>query len=261
MAREKEALSSGPEGTGRLQDLRSTVSELTGQSEVLNPNSVEVRFGDPMKDAPRLLQLYTQPSTVEHLEGIVPMPYKEIVIETDSVTQEKREIETGKEIPATTVGDIRKMYENPRITLLMAETPKGLIVGSCAVEKLSPNVAEIGKLVVARNYRRKHIGNMLIGNSNAFIFREGSGGLDCRLSQIFVIIGIPSYHIAQDAFAKAGYLRQGERQESTRSWSNDLGRVVDRNSQPMTLQRESYKILFPGAHEIDFPKQRLPKAT
>ena len=66
--------------------------------EVLDPASVEVRFGDPMVAAPRLLQLFVQPSVVEHLEGIVPSSY----IETDPNTQQQ------KIIPATTVDDIRE---------------------------------------------------------------------------------------------------------------------------------------------------------
>ena len=39
---------------------------LSGQQhEILDPKSVEVRFGDPEKDAPRLLELFTQPTTIE----------------------------------------------------------------------------------------------------------------------------------------------------------------------------------------------------
>lgn len=40
--------------------------------EVFDPASVEVRFGNPEVDAPRLLELFTHPETIEHLQGIVP---------------------------------------------------------------------------------------------------------------------------------------------------------------------------------------------
>lgn len=220
----------------------------TSNPEVLDPNSVEVRFGDPMVDAPRLLELFTQPTTIEHLEGIVLSPYAYI----DPSTKEE------KVMPATTVDDIRRTYGEgqQRLTLLTAEAPSGLIVGTCTVGKLSPNVAEIMRVVVGENYRGNRIVDKLIRAANALAFREGSGGLDCRLAQAFVIVSVSGYHTAQNAFRRQGYLGKSEREESTRSWSNELKQLVDRNSQPMELQRKNYIRGFREDHIRYFPTPR-----
>lgn len=218
--------------------------------EALDSSSVEVRFGNPEVDAPRLLELYTDPTTMEHLENVTPYPADEEEIK-------RREDE------------IRQTYRGNRaFTLLTAEIPSGHIIGACTVEKKTPNVAEIGKLVVDKDYRNKGAANRLIRAANAYIFSEE--GLDCRFAEAFVIINVDSYHIAQDVFANVytdefvkgrGYLRGGERELTTRSWSNEEGRFVDRNSQPMGLTRRRYIDNFPGDRIKYFPTPRPPKAT
>lgn len=227
--------------------------------EPFDPASVEVRFGNPEVDASRLFELFTDPTTIEHLQGIVLSSYTYI----DPDTQGE------KVMPATTVDDIRKMYEEgqQRLTLLTAESPSGLIIGTCTVEKLSPNLAEIGRVVVDKNYRGKRIVDKLLIAANAFVFREGSGGLDCKFAQAFVIVSdsvgnhVPGYHIAVNAFRRQGYEGRSDRQGATYSWSNELGRLVDRTSQPMELPRRSYKQLFPEAHIDYFPKPRPPRSA
>jgi len=219
-------------------------SERSG--EIFDPTSLEIKFGEPLVDAPRLLELYTERTTAQHLEGIVLSPYAYI----DPSTREE------KVMPATTVDDIKEMYKNPGLTLLTAQAPSGLIVGTCTVQKLSPNVAEIMRVVVGEEYRGKRIGDKLIKTAIALGLREDSGGLDCRLAQAFVIVGVPGYHIAQNAFRRQGFLGKSEREQSTRSWSNELMRLVDRNSQPMELARRAYIQDFPGDNIKFFPKPR-----
>lgn len=153
-----------------------------GSREVLTPNTIEIRFGNPDVDAPDLLKLYTDPTTIEHLENVAPYP-------SDEEEIKRREDE------------IRDIYRrNPALTLLTAEDPlSGRIVGSCTVEKKSTNVAEIGKLVVDKGYRSKGTANKLIQAANAYIFSEK--GLDCRFAEAFVIINVDGYHTAQDVFS------------------------------------------------------------
>lgn len=223
--------------------------------EVIGPNSVEVRFGNPEVDAPRLIELFKDAKTIEHLQGIVPFSYIQEIIDSDTGEVIQREV------PATTEDDIRNMYRNPNITLLTAETPSGIIVGTCTVEKLSANLAEIGRVVVDPNYRGQRIVDRLLETANSLIFREGSGGLDCRFAQAFVIVGVPSYHIALNAFRRQGYEGKSDRIGATYSWSNELGRLVDRTSQPMELTRKGYIVDFPGDHIKYFPTLRPPKAV
>lgn len=220
MARERDILNLGQ-------------SELTGHSEVLDPASVEVRFGDPLTDAPRLRELFTQPTTIEHLAAITP---------------------------DTTEEEIRKLYENPSLVLLTAETRSGLIVGTYTVQRpgFGSRVGEGMRLVVDENYRNKKIARKLVQSGNALTFRDDeSGGFNCNISQVYVIIngeGIPLR-----VFGNEGYLRDAERRGGTFSWSNRLNRLVERNSQPMHLDRTWYIRNRRGHHITFFPQQRPPK--
>ena len=221
---------------------------LSGQQhEILDPKSVEVRFGDPEKDAPRLLELFTQPTTIEHLANIRPYP------------KNKEEIEQREE-------EMREWYKNPDFVLLTAELPSGIIVATSTVEKKSPNVAEVGKLATAIQYRNIGVANKMLRAVNALIFSGEPGGLDCRFAEAFVIIGspgesIPGYHTAINTFRRQGYeVGAAERVQTTRSWSNELGRLVDRNSIQMGLQRRKYIQDFKDAYITDFPKQRSLRA-
>ena len=105
--------------------------------ETLDSASLEVRFGDPMVAAPRLLELFTQPTTIEHLAAITP---------------------------STTEKEIRKLYEDQSLTLLTAETPSGLIVGTYTVQKpgFGSRVAEGMRLVVDERYRNLRIAEKLV---------------------------------------------------------------------------------------------------
>lgn len=234
--------------------------------EVLDPATVEIRFGNPETDASLLLEFYLEETTREHLQGIVPFSY----------TEETRDPRTGEitkreKILATTVDDIRNRYKNPNLTLLTAETPSGLIVGACNVEKKSPNVAEIGGLVVPEKHRGNRYIDRLIRTANAFIFREGSGGLDCSFAEAFVIIGtrddnrpgyyepLPAYHVALNGFRRQGFEGRSDRRGATRSWSNQLNRLVDRVSQPVELTKAAYKHDFPRDHIKYFPTLRPPR--
>lgn len=251
--RQEQFISQSPPPTEGLVSVGSLRELNPGplNPEALDPASVEVRFGDPEVAAPDLLKLYTDPTTIEHLENVAPYP-------SDEEEIKRREDE------------IRDIYRrNPALTLLTAEDPlSGRIIGSCTVEKKSTNVAEIGKLVVDKGYRSKGTANKLIQAANAYIFSEK--GLDCRFVEAFVIINVDGYHTAQDVFSNVytdeydrgrGYLRAAERELTTRSWSNREGRFVDRNSQPMGLTKGRYSINFPGDHIRYFPTPRSPNPT
>ena len=167
--------------------------------------------------------------------------------------------------PDITEDEIRKLYRGAkaqRPILLTAET-SGLIVGTYTLQRPDhgSRAGEGSRLAVDKDYRRKHIATLLMKAGNALMFSDAPDGFDCNLAQVFVIIHIPGAGRAQDAYAKEGYVRQTEREGATRSWSNERGILVDRSSQPMLLQRTSYKLKFPGDHEKYFPKQRLPKVV
>lgn len=209
-----------------------------GYPEVLSAASVEVRFGNPEKDAPRLLELFTHPKTIEHLAAITPY---------------------------TTEDEIRKLYKDPGLTLLTAETPSGLIIGTYSVQKpgFGSLVSEDMRLVVDEKYRNLKVAEKLVKAADALMFgdREDveSGEFGCNKSQVYVIIGIDGEWIPQKVFAREGYLRNPENIGCTYSWSNELNKLVVRNSQPMFL----YKSWYIDNRKEDlanyFPKPRPPK--
>lgn len=208
-------------------------------NEVIDPNTIEIRFGDPTVDAPRLLELFTQSSTIEHLANITPY---------------------------TRVDEIRRLYRGARAqrpVLLTAETPSGLIVGTYTAQPpgRGSRAAEGGLLAVDEQSRRKGISTKLIKTGNALMFREGDGGFDCNLADVYVIIGVNSYSNALDAFRKEGFEIKEQRVGGTNSWSNELKRLVDRTSLHMTLERKEYKQNFPEDHIKYFPTLRPPKVA
>lgn len=207
--------------------------------EVLDPNSVEVRFGDPMVDAARLLQLFTDPETIEHIAGITP---------------------------DTTEGEIRDLYRNSDLILLTAEIPSsGLIVGTITAQKPAFGATAAGVLRLAvdvryRGNRNLRVGNKLIKTVNALIFRDASDvehqGLNCSQARASVILGVEGELKAQNAFTREGYVRGAELVGTTLGWSNRLGRIVNRSSQPMTLTRSLYRQNRRGEHIRYFPTIR-----
>ncbi len=225
---------------------KETARELTGLSgdfvshEVLTPNTIEVRFGDPMTDVPRLLELFTQPKTIEHLAAITPN---------------------------TTVEQIRELYNDQSLTLLTAETPSGLIVGTYTVQKpgFGSRVSEGMRLVVDEKYRNLKIARKLLKAGNAVMFENrqegGFGEFGCNKSQVYVIIGIDGEEIPQRVYAREGYLRNPENVGCTFSWSNKLNKLVVRNSQPMSLYRSSYIQNHSGEHRRFFPEPRRSKVA
>lgn len=214
----------------------------TSDSEVLVPNSVEVTVGDPETDAPRLLELLKQPRTIEHVAGITP----------DTKEEEIRALYSG---------------QNPPV-LLTAESPSGLIVGTISIQKPGhgSRVGEGMRLVVDERYRNLKIARKLVKAANAVMFRQeeadGSGGLGCTKAQVYVIIGVDEDWIAQRVFAREGYIRGQQNVGTTYSWSNKLEKLVmNRSSQPMSLDLAWYKQNRRGEHERFFPAQRLPKVA
>ena len=203
--------------------------------EALDPRCVEVRFGDPMVDAPRLLQLFTHPETIEHIAGITPN---------------------------TTEKEIRDIYRSSDLVLLTAESPSGLIVGTITVQKpaFGARAGGVLRLAVDPEYRNKGIGKKLVKAANAFVFRdakdEANKGLNCSQARASVIVGVSRYEIPQNLFRGEGYLGQTELVGTTRGWNNRLKRLSNRNSQPMLLDRDRYKQSHRGEHVTHFPKQR-----
>lgn len=235
--------------------------ELNGDSldpEALDPASVEVRFGNPEVDAPRLLELFTQPTTIAHLADIVPYSYIDETKDPDTGAVIQR-----REIPATTVDYIRKIYEDPSLTLLTAETPSGIIIGTYTAERpgRGSRAGGGGLLAVHEDYRRQGVATRLIKAGNALMCREGDGGFDCNLVDVYVIMGVSSYSNALDAFGKEGFEIKEQRPGGTQSWSHELGKLVDRVSIHMTLERGQYIRDFPGDHIEYFPTPRPPRAA
>lgn len=274
MAKERPILDSGLEVNGQSQDPASLVMpELTDDKDLLGPNSVEVRFGDPEVVAPQLLELYTDPTIIEHLENTTPPPRRE-----DYRTN--REYERAYRLR---LEEIREWFRNPTVVLLTAETSSGLVIASSIVGKMSDDRAEISKVVVRPGYRgpkivdketgqKSWVVDEVIKAGNAFIFNKD--GLDCRFAEAFVIVGtrdedrpgffepMPFSQNALNAFRRQGYDAGPDRTGATRSWSNELGRIVaGRVSQSVTLTREKYRYVYPGDHEKYFPQQRLSKAA
>jgi ribosomal protein S18 acetylase RimI-like enzyme len=218
---------------------RNSGGELGVNREIIDPDSVEVRIGDPETDAPRLRELYTQPSTLEHLAGITPN---------------------------TTEEDIKELYKGDNIILLTAESPSGLIVGTTSIQKpgFGSRVGEIMRVVVDEEYRNLDIARKLLKSSHALMFRkggddgDGSIGLGCTKSQIFVIINVDNEQIPQRLFGSEGYVRGQENRNTTYSWSNRSRRIVNRSSQPMSLEREWYIRHRSGEHIRYLPESRTP---
>ena len=210
-----------------------------GNSEVFDPASLEVRFGDPEVDATRLRELFTQPTTIEHLAAITPY---------------------------TTEEQIKKLYEDQSLTLLTAETPSGLIVGTYTIQKpgFGSRVSEGMRLVVDEKYRNLRVAEKLVKAGNAVMFEnrreERFGEFGCSKSQVYVIIDIDGEWISQRVFAREGYKRGPENEQTTFSWNNKLNRLVVRSSQPMSLYRISYIQHRSGEHQKYLPKPHaLPR--
>lgn len=234
--KERSILHLGSETNGQPQGPTLPIrSELTSQGEVLDPASVEVRFGNPEIDAPRLLELFTHPETIEHIAGMTPY---------------------------TTEEDIKALYRSNDLVLLTAETPSGLIVGTITAQKpaFGATAAGVLRLAVDPKYREKRIGNRLVKAVNAFVFRdandEANKGLNCTQARASAILGVDGDSIAQKTFAREGYIRGAELVGTTLGWSNRSNRLVNRNSQPMILTRSWYRDRRRGEHITYFPNQR-----
>lgn len=207
--------------------------------EVLDPASVDVRIGNPEKDIPRLLELWQDPQTIEHIQGMTP---------------------------DTTEEEIKALYRSSDLVLLTAESPSGLIIGTITAQKpaFGGTAAGVLRLAVDPAYRNRpdlRIGRKLVKAVNALIFRdakdEESKGLDCSQARASVILSVDDYGLAQDLFWKEWYRRSGpELEGTTQGWSNKLNKIVKRNSQPMLLDRRSYREHHRGEHLTQFPKQR-----
>lgn len=208
--------------------------------EQLDSRSIEVRFGDPLRDAPRLLELFTQPSTIEHLAGISP---------------------------STTVEEIRDLFKGGDV-LLIAETPSGRIIGTVTVERppFGVNAVNVKRLAVDKEYRRLArkgsreigVGRRLVKAANAFIF-EGreKGGLGCVQARASVIIDVANDWIPQRLFGQEGYVRGAQTTEkTTKAWDVRRGKFVGRYAQQMTLDRRRYKHHYHGDHVRYFPQPR-----
>jgi ribosomal protein S18 acetylase RimI-like enzyme len=119
--------------------------------------------------------------------------------------------------------------------------------------------ANVLRLAVDRNYRRKGVGRKLAKALNALVFKEkedGKGGFGATQSRASVILNVHGYGDAQDLFWKEGYRRGAEIEGSTYSWSNKLERIVRRSSQPMFLGRNWYGRNRLREQERNFPKER-----
>lgn len=209
--------------------------------EQLNARSIEVRFGDPQRDAPRLLELFTQPSTIEHLAGISP---------------------------STTVDEICDLFKGGD-ALLIAVTPSGSIIGTVTVETRLPfgvNAVNVKRLAVDEEYRRLAkkgsreigVGRRLVKAANAFILQDREeGGLGCVQARASVIINVANDWIPQRLFGQEGYVRGSQTTEkTTNAWDMRLGKFVGRYAQQMTLDRRHYKRNYHGDHVRYFPQPR-----
>jgi len=215
-----------------LQPVRSHVDVTSQAREGIDSRRVEVRLGDPRTDAPRLLELFQQPSTIEHIAGIKP---------------------------DTSVKEILQLYRGSDV-LLTAETPEGKIIGTITVQRpgFGTNFGSLARIAVDENHRRQGVAKKLVKAANAVLFSsEELGGFDCKQGRAAVILGVAGYWKAQDLFESEGYIRGAEIEESTKGWDNRFKRMIDnRNVQPMFLKRRDYKKNRQGEHIKYFPKPR-----
>ncbi|HLC32187.1 MAG TPA: hypothetical protein VJK51_05965 [Candidatus Nanoarchaeia archaeon] len=199
--------------------------------EILDPNLVEVRFGDPIVDAPRLRELWTQKTAIEHMAAITPY-----------ITED----------------EIKELYKGDGAVLLTAETPSGLIIETYSIYRPGHGslVGEGGKLVVDEKYRGLRIVSKLIKAGNAVMFEEGYGEFGTNKSQVYVITGVKDDQIPQRAYEREGYLKDEPNIGCTYSWSNELNKLVLRNSQPMHLYKSAHLQNCSGEYEQFYPKPR-----
>lgn len=184
-----------------------------------------------MVDAPRLRELFTQPTTIEHLAAITPY---------------------------TTEDEVRRMYRDDNIVLLTAETPSGLTVGTYSVQRqgFGSLVSEGMRLVVDEKYRNLRIAEKLVKAGDAVMFEDKPNEFGCNKSQVYVIIGIENDLPPQRVYEREGYLKSEHNIGCTYSWSNEFNKLVVRTSQPMSLYKSAYLQNRSGEYEQYYPKPR-----
>lgn len=196
---------------------------------------IELRIGDPRLDAKELARLFTQPSSLPHLTGIVPHRLSE---------EERQEIDNrypGLPLLASTAGDVGKYYRmNKAQTLIVAKSQKieGKLSGAVTVQRGNPGVTvgNISRLIVDEDERGQGIGPELVRASNAFIFDY----LKQERATATVILNVPNDQIPQKIFKAEGFKSQTEISNGCVSWDTETGKLVIRNVLPFVLERDTY---------------------
>lgn len=245
MAREILGLKDQPEGSNG--------------HEILDRAGIELRLGDPKRDAEELARLLRQESTLPHLVGVVPK----------RLSEDKR-LEIEKQYPVfplitATEGDVRKYYQkNKDQMLIVAQKPgtEGKLSGSVAVQAGNPGVltGNISKLAVDENERGQGIGLELVRAANAFIF----GYLNFEQAIATVVLNVPNDDIPQKLFRLEGFTVQTQLKRKCVSWDIETGKLIVRDALPFLLEREAYFKRDNTRREIEkylSALDRLPKSA
>lgn len=211
-------------------------SAITREAEVDVNGEPKIRLGDVGNDSEELARLFTQRSSLLHLSGVTP--YR--ISEAERLRIDKQY--PGLPIMAATPEDVRKYYEkNAGLTLIVAEDPneRGKLLGSVTVQTGNVGVlaANVARVVVDEESRRKGIGRLLLKTANAYIFGEFSFFQQVTAS---IILGVPGDQIPQRIFRGERYKSQNEIANRCVSWDPGKGLFVAHNVLPMVLERQDF---------------------
>lgn len=226
------------EDTSGQSDPELTIgSGLIRGNEVLDPGSVEIRFGDIEKDAEALANLFSHPDVIGHLSGIAPPQANR-----GEIRRSLRRYHNFGILVATTE-DIKDYYRRTEDKLIVVQKPNGKVIGSVTVEGSGLGVFSVtlGRLVVDPNEQGQHIGKDLTIQACAYILAsQRDGGLDKGSVRASVIQGVKGSEKPVNMFIQEGFKLIGQTSNSCASWDSENGKFESRNTAWMFLERDVF---------------------
>jgi len=203
--------------------------------EISARGRIELRIGDPRRDAEELARLLSQESAMPHLVGVVPHRVFE---------EERSRIDAqypGLPLITATATDVSKYYQkNTDQILIVAQNPKieGKLSGTVAVQGGNPGVltGNISKLVVDEGEQGQGIGTELVRAANAYIF----GYLKLEQAIANVVIRVLNDGAPQKVLRNEGFKSQTELNRKCVTWDPERGMLVVRDALPFLLERKDY---------------------